>query len=244
MKRLCLLGLAAVIASMQVDQIPAFARGGHGGHGHGGHRSHGHGGHGHRGHAHAGHARTAHHAGHTRGVRHHAAAHRHVGPHNRHHAGHHAAWSHHYANHWHNWGYHHGWGYNHGWANHHAWGWGGWNWYGGGVNVVGPSVVNPGYIAAPAGPNVVVVPGSNVNGPLPPGGQGFFSVLGTISTIKGNTVSVAPEDGDPVTIDTTPDTTVVLNSQQSSLADLQPSDRVKARYDKDLKAMTLVAVRK
>lgn len=115
------------------------------------------------------------------------------------------------------------------------------------MNVVGPSVVNPGYVA-PSGPNVVVVPGSNLNAPLPPGGppanQGFFSVLGTIDRINGNAVSVAPEEGDPVTIDTTPNTTVVLNSQPSSLADLKPSDRVKARYDSDLKAMTLVAVRR
>jgi hypothetical protein len=174
-------------------------------------------------------------------------AHRHFGLHNRNHAGHHAAWTHHYANHWHGWGYHHGWGYNHGWGNHRGWGWGGWNWYGGGVNVVGPSVVNPGYVGPAAGPNVVFVPGSNANAPFPPGGapggQGFFSVLGTISGIKGNAVSVAPEEGDPVTIDTTPNTTIVLNSQQSTLADLQPSDRVKARYDKDLQAMTLVAVR-
>jgi len=173
--------------------------------------------------------------------------------HNRNFAGHHAAWSHHYAHYGHGWGYHHGWGYNpgwgynHGWGYHHGWGWGGWNWYGGGVNVVGPSVVNPGYVG-PSGPNVVVVPGSNVNGPLPPGGppasQGFFSVLGTISAINGNAVSVAPEEGDPITIATTPNTTVVLNSQPSSLADLRPSDRVKARYDSALKALTLVAGRR
>jgi hypothetical protein len=241
MKRLHLLGLAAVIALMPVDRIPAFARGGHGGHGHGGHRSHGHGGHGHRGHAHGGHARTAARSGHHRGVRNHGLAHRHVGLHNRNYAGHHAAWSHHYANHRHGWGYNHSWGYNHGWGYHHGWGWGGgWNWYGGGVNVVGPSVVNPGYV----GPNVVVAPGSNVNASLLPGGpQGFFSVLGTISAIRGNVVSVAPEEGAPVTIDTTPNTTIVLNSQPSTLADLRPSDRVKARYDKELNAMTLVAVR-
>jgi hypothetical protein len=242
MKRLYLLGLAAAVALMPVDQIPAFAKGGHG---HGGHRSHGQGGHGHRGHAHGGHAHKAAHSGHARSRRNHALAHRHSGVHNRNFAGHHAAWSHHYANHRHSWGNHHAWGYNHGRGYHHGWGWGGggWNWYGGGVNVVGPSVVNPGYVG-PSGPNVVVVPGSNVNAPGGPlGGQGFFSVLGTISAIKGNTVSVAPEEGDPVTIDTTRDTTIVLNSQQSSLADLQPSDRVKARYDKDLNAMTVVAVR-
>jgi hypothetical protein len=108
-----------------------------------------------------------------------------------------------------------------------------------GPGVVGSTVVNPGYVP-PAGPNVVVVPGSN---PLSTPGQGFFSVLGTIGTIKGNAVSVIPEDGDPITIDATPNTTVVLNSEQSSLADLQPSDRVKARYDKDLNAITLVALR-
>jgi hypothetical protein len=116
------------------------------------------------------------------------------------------------------------------------------------VNVVGPSVVNPGYVGPSGGPNVVVVPGSNVNAPLPPGGppgnQGFVSVLGTINAIKGNAVSIAPEEGDPITIDTTRNTTIVLNSQQSTLADLHPSDRVKARYDSGLNAMTLVAVRR
>jgi len=105
------------------------------------------------------------------------------------------------------------------------------------VNVVGPSVVNPGYV----GPNVVVVPGSNGG---PRRNLGFYSVLGTISAIKGKALSVAPEEGDPVTIDTTPDTKIVLNSKQSTLADLQPSDRVKARYDSGLNAMTLVAVRR
>src|SRR5580704_5660683 len=217
MKQLCLLGLAAVIGLMCVNQNPAFARGGHGGHGHRGHPAH---------HA-AGHA--AHHGGHNR-----ALAHRHVGAHNHYHAGHHAAWAHHYAHNRHCWG-HQGWGYHHGWGYRHGWGWGGWNWYGGGVNVVGPSVVNPGYV----NPNVVVVPGSNAS--LAP--TGLYSMLGTISTIRGNAVSIVGEEGNPVTIDATPNTRFVVNSQPSTLADLRPSDRVKVRYDKNLNAMTLVAVR-
>jgi hypothetical protein len=94
--------------------------------------------------------------------------------------------------------------------------------------------VNPGYV----GPSTVVVPGQNAPAP-----QAFYSVLGTIGTIRGNAISVIPEEGPPITIDATPSTTVVLNSQQSTLADLRPSDRVKARYDKDLNALTLVALR-
>ncbi len=135
-------------------------------------------------------------------------------------------------NHHHGWGHHYGWDHHHGWG----WGWGGWNWYGGGV--VGPSYVDNGYV----GPNVNVV-----NPPLPPngpaGGVGFFSLVGTIRSIKGTAIAVASEDGDPVTIATTPDTKIVLNSRQATLADLQPQDRVKVRYDDALHAMTLVAIR-
>ena len=39
------------------------------------------------------------------------------------------------------------------------------------------------------------------------------------------------------------DTKIVLNSRQATLADLQPQDRVKVRYDDAQHAMTLVAVR-
>ncbi|HXY33153.1 MAG TPA: hypothetical protein VEI07_02935 [Planctomycetaceae bacterium] len=227
MKRWHWLGLAAAIGLIQATQMPAFAKGGHGGHGHGGH-SHGHGGHGHHGHGHTAHAHHSGHGGHHGSRRAH-----HHGIHSGHHAGHHAAWAHHYGHHHHGWAYHHGW--HSGWGNH-GWGWGGgWNWWGGGVNVDGPTYVDPGYV----GPNVVVAPQT-----LPPAGpQGFFSVVGTIRRINGNAVSVAPVDGDLITIDATPGTTVVLNSQQSTLADLRPSDRVKARYDANNQALTLVAVR-
>lgn len=117
-----------------------------------------------------------------------------------------------------------------------GWGWGGWNWYGGGV--VGPSYVDTGYV----GPNVTVqnpalLPNASA------GVVGFSSLVGTIRTINGNALSVASADGDPVTIQTTPDTKIVLNSKQATVADLQPQDRVKVRYDKDNQAMTLVAVR-
>jgi len=98
--------------------------------------------------------------------------------------------------------------------------------------------VNPGYVAPATGPNVVVVPGQDA-----PALPAFYSVLGTIGTVRGNAVSVIPEEGPPITIAATPNTTIVLNSQQSTLADLRPSDRVKVRYDKNLNAMTLVAVR-
>jgi hypothetical protein len=238
MRLLHLLGLAAVIGLAQAAQNPALARGGHGGHGHGGHRSHGHGGHGHHGGAHTAHAHhSGAHGAHTGARRGGAFAHHH-GVHTGHYAGYHSAWAHHYANHWHNWGYHNGWGY------HHGWGWGnGWNWYGGGVNVgpsyVGPNYVNPGYVGPPG---VVVVP-PGTNAPVAPGNVGFNSLLGTIRTINGPAISVATEDGDPITIDATPSTTIVLNSRQATLADLQPSDRVKVRYDNDLKALTLVAMR-
>ncbi len=214
----------------------AFARGGHGGHGghgHAAHRSHGHGGHGHSGHTHATHTRYANnhanHAAHRGARRNHAFAHNH-GVHNRHFAGHHAAWSHHYAHHNHTWGYHHGWGYRNGWG----WG-GGWNWWGGdGVNVVNPGYVAPGgVVVAPQSPTTVIAPGN----------PGFFSVVGTIRAIRGNVVAVAPVDGAPVAVDTTPNTTIVLNSEQSTLADLRPTDRVKVRYDQNNQAITLVALR-
>jgi hypothetical protein len=103
------------------------------------------------------------------------------------------------------------------------------------VNVAGPTVVNPGYV----NPGMVVVPGSNAALPL-----GFSSLLGTIRAINGNAVTVASADGDPLTIQTTPNTKVVLNSRPSTLEDLLPSDRVKVRYDKSMKAQTLVAVRR
>jgi hypothetical protein len=86
---------------------------------------------------------------------------------------------------------------------------------------------------------MVVVPGSNAALPL-----GFSSLLGTIRAINGNAVTVASADGDPLTIQTTPNTKVVLNSRPSTLEDLLPSDRVKVRYDKSMKAQTLVAVRR
>ena len=102
--------------------------------------------------------------------------------------------------------------------------------------MVGPSYVDGSYVA----PNVTVQ-----NPALLPDGPavGFFSLVGTIRTIKGSAVSVASEDGTPITIATTPETKIVLNSKQATLADLQPQDRVKVRYDKDNQALTLVAVR-
>ncbi len=103
------------------------------------------------------------------------------------------------------------------------------------MNVTGPTVVNPGYV----NPGAVVVPGSNPALPL-----GFSSLLGTIRAINGSAVTVVPVDGDPLTIQTTPGTKVVLNSRPSTLEDLLPSDRIKVRYDKAMKAQTLVAVRR
>jgi len=103
------------------------------------------------------------------------------------------------------------------------------------VNVVNPGYVNPGYV----NPGVVVVPGSTPTVPL-----GFSALLGTIRAINGNAVTVVSADGDPQTIQTTPNTKVVLNSRPSTLGDLLPSDRVKVRYDKAMNAQTLVAVRR
>lgn len=213
MRPLHVLGFVVVIGWMLADREPLFAKGGHGGHGHGGHHhSHGHGGHGHHGHSKHAHAHhTAAHGSHRHGG--HAFAHHH-GVHNRHHPRHHAAWSHHYANHHHGWGHHYGWGYHHG----YGWGWNGWNWYGGGV--VGPSYVDNGYVAPNVSPNVVVQ-----NPPV--GATGFLSLVGTIRSIRGTAIAVASEDGDPVMIDATPDTKIVLNSRQATLTDLRPEDRVK-----------------
>jgi hypothetical protein len=102
--------------------------------------------------------------------------------------------------------------------------------------VVGPGYVDGSYV----GPNVTIQ-----NPPLSPAGPavGFYSLVGSIRTIKGGAVSVASEDGIPITIATTPDTKIVLNSKPATLADLQPEDRVKVRYDNDNQALTLVAVR-
>ena len=105
------------------------------------------------------------------------------------------------------------------------------------MNVVGPTYVDPGYVAPATGPGVVVVPPATT--PIP----AFSSIVGTIRTINGPAISVATEDGDPITVDTTPATTIVLNSRQATLADLQTSDRVKVRYDQNQKALTLVALR-
>jgi hypothetical protein len=103
--------------------------------------------------------------------------------------------------------------------------------------VVGPSYVNNGYVA----PNVIVQ--NPAVSPNAYAGAGFVSLVGTIRSINGTAIAVASQDGDPVTIDTTPDTKIVLNSRQALLADLRPQDRVKVRYDSSLHAMTLVAVR-
>jgi hypothetical protein len=46
-------------------------------------------------------------------------------------------------------------------------------------------------------------------------------MLGTISTIRGNAVSIVGEEGNPITIDATPSTRIVVNSQPSTLADLR-----------------------
>lgn len=95
--------------------------------------------------------------------------------------------------------------------------------------MAGPSVVNRYF--APAASTTVVQPPS------------FYSMVGTIGAIRGNAVSVIPAEGSPITIATTPSTTIVLDSQQATLANLQPSDQVKVRYDQNLNAMTLVAIR-
>ncbi len=82
------------------------------------------------------------------------------------------------------------------------------------------------------------VAGTTVVQPSP-----FYSMVGTIGTIRGSAVSVIPEEGSPITINAMPSTTIVLNSQQSALANLVPGDRVKVRYNHNLNAMTLVAIR-
>ncbi len=147
---------------------------------------------------------------------------------------HHGAWTHHYAHNRHGWNhhnhYHYGWGH-HGWGYNTGWGWGGWNWYGGGANYVGPSYVNRTYTSP------VVVQNSLTPAPV------LYSALGTIGTIRGNVVSIIPEEGSPIALTATPNTTIVLNSQQATLANLVPGDRVKVRYNQSLDAMTLVALR-
>ena len=132
MKRLYLLGSAAVIGWTLLGGTPSFARGG---------------GHGHSGHSHASH-------GHAGGA-HHPAAH-HVAPHhsahnhsaNAHVAGHHSTSNHTYT-HTHNWN---SWHHN-GWANGY--------WGGLGDGFVAPGIVAPGYYDQfwSDGPNTAVIPG-------------------------------------------------------------------------------------
>jgi hypothetical protein len=98
--------------------------------------------------------------------------------------------------------------------------------------VVGPTYVDNGSVA----PNVVV------QNPAV-GGVGWLSLVGTIRSIRGSSIAVASADANPVSLQITGDTKIVLNSQQATLADLRPEDRVKVRYDGDQHAMTLVAVR-
>ncbi len=98
--------------------------------------------------------------------------------------------------------------------------------------------VNPGYVGPATGPGVVVVPPVTTQMPA------FSSIAGTIRTINGPAVSVVTEEGDPITVDATPNTTVVLvtvNRRRWPICDRRIA-RVKALRPEP-EALTLVALR-
>ena len=71
----------------------------------------------------------------------------------------------------------------------------------------------------------------------------YRSVLGTISAINGNAITIVRESGSAVTVNLVPDTSIMVNSGQATLADLQQSDRAKVNYDASGNALSLVALR-
>ena len=187
---------------------------GHGGHKGGGHKSH-HAAHHHSAHHHASHHHAKHHAhAHATG---HAAHRAHA------HAAHHFA--HHYNHHHHYW--HNG---------HRYWGNG---YYGyGGTYVDGGTVVNGGTVVGDGGSAIVAPPlvGSAATLAYP-------TILGNIGTIAGNALTIVRPSGRVMRVVATPSTVITLNDSPVALGELRVSDRVKASYDPESNAISLVALR-
>ena len=71
----------------------------------------------------------------------------------------------------------------------------------------------------------------------------YRSVLGTISAINGNAITIVRGSGSAVTVNLIPDTAITVNSGPATLAELQRSDRAKVSYDASGNAISLVALR-
>jgi hypothetical protein len=192
---------------------------GHGGHKGGGHK--------------AGH-KSAHHAAH-----HHAASHHHSHHNAKHHAhahasGHaahraHAHAAHHFAHHYNHHHHHH-------WHNGHRY-WVG-NGYYGGTYVDGGTVVNGATVTGDGGSAVVGPPALGSDATL-----AYPTVLGNIGSIAGNALTIVRGRGKVIRVSATPATIITLNDSPAAIGDLRVSDRVKASYDPESNAITLVALR-
>jgi hypothetical protein len=215
-------GVAALTVGSPQFLRTAMAKGGHGGGHHGAHKG-GHGGHGgHRGgHHHA--ARPG-----ARGGRH-AFAHHHRA------TGHRAPGRRgfgrrHYAVHRHPHRY-----YGHRYAGWHRY----YN-YGGTYNSTSTVVGVPTVVPDP------VVGGPVIAAPLVAGPRirlGYRAVLGTISVINGNALTIVRGDGEPTTVSVTSGTTIILNGAQAAMVDLRQTDRAKVTYDAAGNAVSLVVLR-
>jgi hypothetical protein len=185
---------------------------------------------------HGGHKGGGHHASHHHSAHHHAASHHHSHHHAKLHAhahatGHaaHRAYAHaghHFAHHY---NHHH-----HYWHNGHRY-WAGGGYYGG-TYVNGGTVVNGATVTGDGG---IVVPPT-----LGPGATlAYPTVLGNIGSIAGNALTIVRPNGRVMRVVATPSTIITLNDNSAAIGDLRVSDRVKASYDPESNAITLVALR-
>jgi hypothetical protein len=209
-------GIAAFTVASGYCLPTAMAKGSHGGHSHAKHRGAHHTAH----HASRG-AKGHHHA--RASARHHALARRHGANRSAYARRHGRGWSHYAA-------YRHP----HRYYNHRYAGWSRWNGYYNGTTYVGGGTTVVG------GPTVVRRPGLVVGTGIP---RGYYSVLGTISAVNGNAVTITRGTGAAVTVNLAPGMPVTLNSGSATAADLLPADRAKVRYDSAGNVVSLVALR-
>jgi hypothetical protein len=102
----------------------------------------------------------------------------------------------------------------------------------GGTYVGGSTVVGDGGSAIVAPPLV----GSGATLAYP-------TVLGNIGTIAGNALTIVRPNGRVMRVVATPSTIITLNDSPAAIGDLRISDRVKASFDPESNAITLVALR-
>jgi len=108
----------------------------------------------------------------------------------------------------------------------------------GGTYVDGGTVVNGGTVTGD-GTGLIVAPplvGSAATLAYP-------TVLGSIGAISGKALTIVRSNGRVVKVSATPSTVITLNSRPATLTDLQITDRVKASYDPESHAVTLIAHR-